>query len=1305
MDLDFAADGNLRELNGEEAWETIENFIQGQKEYDNPPNIISKQSLSHDRFNNNVSFEEELVHQRLRNTLTHVLELSSCIYLDDRVMRSQIFDNSTKGLGYESYHAVPPPPIGFIHLQTDLSYYGQEEFQQPEFESYRPKSCKIESKNTSKNIPNELKESIKVKESSDVPLVKKLMSYDKFNKVTTARPKAVVSAVKRNPVNTVLGNKDTKPYTRLRKFKIYLSSSGLEEFKQPKFESYGPKASKSVCVDTSNVIKKVFDAPIIKDWVSNCDEDKSDEMILKSEHKREQVNQARKENQNPMNKRTNWNEMRTQKLGMVLKHALKTVEKETGQREVRPVWNNAMRVNHQNFSNYRRNFAPSAVLTKSGIVPISTDRQSSLRAAAPGDPQAPLRDTRIFDNGCSRHMTKNKSFLSDYQEYDGGFIAFAGSSKRVTILNTLDRLGKFDGKADEGFLVGYYIKNKAFRVYNSRTKKVKKNLHVNFFENKPNVIRSGLEWLFDIDSLTISMNYQSVSVRNRNNGIAGLKIHSDAGQEEKEKVCDQEYILLPVLNTSSDVSSSNEEVVSSPKDDAGRKSPVEPTYVDDLVCLDQQMKSTYDFENTNSFITDSPTVNTASDKDGTFQRTYGKWNLLTPITVNAVGSSFSYPAALDDFSKMPNLEDTGIFDDAYDDRDEGAEADYNNLETALDDESRVEAMQEELLQFKLLNVWRLVDLPHGKIAIRTKWVYRNKRDQRGIFDFAPIARIEAIRLFLAYASFMDFTVYQMDVKSEFLYDTIEEEVYVSQPPGFVDPTFPAKVYKVKKALFGLHQAFRAWFGTLSTNLLENRFRRGQIDKTLFIKKIKDDILLVQVSVDDIIFGSTKRSLSIKFEQLMHNRFQMSSMGELTIFLGLQVEQRKDGIFLSQEKYVCDILKKFGFSSVKSVMKRIFRYLKGYPTLGLWYPKNSPLELIAYLDSDYAGASLDRKSITGGCQFLGSRLISWQCKKKTIMANSTIEAEYIAASNCCGQVLWLQNQLLDYGYNFMQTKIHVDNESSICVVKNLVYYSKTKHIEIMHHFIRDSYEKRLIEIVKIHTDSNVADLLTKAFNVTSINVNAVRFSYCCLLGIELKGYLLNDGYADLVQHAGDIVNATGVYVLDFINTTNGHQFTMSNIQERIGYSRANENYGKEKCSFSRNVTPLLNTMLVQHQAPEGEDIVPTPHDSPLIRGYTPGSDEGRITLAELIKTYATLSKRVTQLENELLTTKAIYNKAFITLTNRVKKLESQLKQKVQSFIPQMKKDKETAEHSRDDDDETLAETLLNIKRSSAKDKGK
>nr|GEY12711.1 retrotransposon protein, putative, unclassified [Tanacetum cinerariifolium] len=233
----------------------------------------------------------------------------------------------------------------------------------------------------------------------------------------------------------------------------------------------------------------------------------------------------------------------------------------------------------------------------------------------------------------------------------------------------------------------------------------------------------------------------------------------------------------------------------------------------------------------------------------------------------------------------------------------------------------------------------LVDLPHGKRAIGTKWVYRNKKDEREIMItnkarlvtqghtqkeginyekvFAPVARIEAIRLFLAYAPFMGFIVYQMDVNSAFLYGTIEEEVYVCQPLGFEDPDHPDKVYKVVKALYGFYQALRVWYEILANYLLENGFQKGKIDQTLFIKKQKGDILLVQIYVDDIIFGATNKDLYKSFEKLMKDKFQKTSMGELTFFLSLQVKQKKDGIFISQDKYVAEILRKFGLTEGKS----------------------------------------------------------------------------------------------------------------------------------------------------------------------------------------------------------------------------------------------------------------------------------------------------------------------------------------------------------------------------------------------------
>ncbi|GJU52453.1 putative ribonuclease H-like domain-containing protein [Tanacetum coccineum] len=287
-------------------------------------------------------------------------------------------------------------------------------------------------------------------------------------------------------------------------------------------------------------------------------------------------------------------------------------------------------------------------------------------------------------------------------------------------------------------------------------------------------------------------------------------------------------------------------------------------------------------------------------------RTSKRWVKENAPSLFVCWGSFDNADDLPTDPLMPDLEDTvdllntGIFSGAYDDEDEGAEVDLNNLETTMN----IETMKDELLQFSLQKVWRLVDLPKGKHAIGTKWVYRNKKDERGI-----VVRNKA-RL--------------MDVKSAFLYGIVEEEVYVCQPPGFEDPQFTDKVYKVEKALYGLHQAPKAWYETLSTYLLENEFRRGIINKILFIKKDKGDILLVQVM------------------------------------------QRDDGIFISQDKpdimFVVSACARFQLTP--NVSHLHVRYLKGQPKLGLCYTRDSPFDLEAFSDSDYAGASLDRKSTTG-----------------------------------------------------------------------------------------------------------------------------------------------------------------------------------------------------------------------------------------------------------------------------------------------------------------------------------------------------
>ncbi|KAI3697968.1 hypothetical protein L6452_31075 [Arctium lappa] len=226
------------------------------------------------------------------------------------------------------------------------------------------------------------------------------------------------------------------------------------------------------------------------------------------------------------------------------------------------------------------------------------------------------------------------------------------------------------------------------------------------------------------------------------------------------------------------------------------------------------------------------------------------------------------------------------------------------------------------------------------------------------------------------------------------------------------------------------------------------------------------------------------------------------MGELTFFLGLQVQQKSDGVFICQSKsmigslmyltasrpdimFLVCVCARFQVRPKQShyqAVKRIFRYLKGQPRLGLWYPHASSFDLLAYSDSDLGGANLDKKSTSGGCQFLGARLVSWQCKKQTTMSTSTTEAEYIAAASYCSQVLWIQNQMLDYGVTFLHTPIFIDNSSAISIVNNPVKHSKTKHIEIRYHFIRDCNEKKLIQVVKVRTDNQFADLFTKAFDV-------------------------------------------------------------------------------------------------------------------------------------------------------------------------------------------------------------------------------
>jgi hypothetical protein len=403
-----------------------------------------------------------------------------------------------------------------------------------------------------------------------------------------------------------------------------------------------------------------------------------------------------------------------------------------------------------------------------------------------------------------------------------------------------------------------------------------------------------------------------------------------------------------------------------------------------------------------------------------------------------------------------------------------------------------------------------------------------------------VARLEAIRILLAFATHQNFKLHQMDVKSAFLNGPISEEVYVEQPPAFEDDQFPNHVYKLHKALYGLKLAPRAWYECLKEFLLKKGFEIGKADPTLFSRKQGNDLFVCQIYDDDIIFGSTNQVWVDEFSKIMTKRFEMSMMDELKFFLGFQMKQFKDGTFISQTKYTNDVLKKFDMNTAKPiktpmpsnehidlneegksidqkvyrsmigslcylcasrpdimlsvcmcarfeanpkechlmVVKRIFRYLIHTPNLGLWYPKGSTFDLLSYSNSDYAGCKVDRKSTSGTCQFLGRSLVSWSSKKRNSVALSTAEAEYVAAGACCAQLLWMRLTLRDFGCKFSKVPLLCDNESAIKIANNPVNQSRTKHIDMRHHFLSDHEAKGDIALSHVSIDKQLADIFTK-----------------------------------------------------------------------------------------------------------------------------------------------------------------------------------------------------------------------------------
>ncbi|GJU32621.1 ribonuclease H-like domain-containing protein [Tanacetum coccineum] len=1131
-------------------------------------------------------------------------------------------------------------------------------------------------------------------------------------------------------------------------------------------------------------------APIIEDWDTDSDNDSV--FRPKSDLTKPKFTKINFVKSDDNDNRRNWNGLMTQKLGngfefikkacfvcgslnylikscdfhdkkMVEKPVLNNKRRVIGQREIRPVWNNTQRVNHQNKLTHphpKRNFVPIAVVTKSGQVPVNAAKQSSPRAAAsistarPVNTAAPkpkVNDTlpttysyfkahslvrKAFnqksaaktnnfnekfntarinnvttagpkavisavvgngenavkssacwiwrptgnaidhnskDSGCSRHMTGNKSFLTDYHEIDGGFVAFEGSPKGGKITGKCKiRTGKLN------FEDVYFVKELKFNLFSvsqicdkknsvlfTKTEclilspdfklldesqvllKVPRQNNMYNFDLKNVVPSGGLTCLFAKPTIDESnlwhrrlghINFKNINKLVKGNLVRGLpsklfenyhtcvacqkgkqhKASFTVGNKTNRNANIKEYIMLPLLYDSPQ--SSEDAVV----DDAGKKITEEPANEGQRNSQEKEEgasnkegdQNVQDFRATldNLLVQQKEGYANSTNRDSTVSPSF-----------SAAGQSFDNVDLLTD-PFMPNLEDTanllstGIFSGAYDDEDEGAEADINNLETtmnvspipttrihkdhpkekiigdplsapqtrrmtkiseeydlisyikkqrrtnhkdyqnclfayflsqiepkkvsqALTDSSWIEAMQDELLQFSLQKVWRLIDLPKGKHAIGTKWVYRNKKDERGInirtrLDWlhpwvTPKKKeLNMMRFFLLYAR---------------MKKSIRGGVSV-QPPGFEDPQFPTRFT-----------------------------RRGTIDKTLFIKKDKGDILLVQVYVDDIICGSTKKSLCTEFESLIHKKFQMSSMGELTFFLGLQVMQRNDGIFISQDKYVADILKKFDFVTIKTtstpietnkallkdekakdVDVHLYRsmirslmyltaskpdiiYLKGQPKLGLWYPRDSPFDLEAFSDSDYAGASLDGKSTIGA-------------------ANDEIQVSTVG---------------LPY-YLYFRTVDNVEQEISALV-------------DGKEFTISESSIRRHLQLADVEADEAVYE-----------------------------------EWDDRVERA-----TTTAASLDAIQASGGSPMCQEAMRGSIAQTRS-------------------------------EKVPTQPHDSPLPRVNTLGSDEGSMQLQELMALCTKLSYRVLALETDLRQTKKVYGATYTKLIMKVKKLEKTIK---------------------------------------------
>ncbi|GJR47254.1 retrovirus-related pol polyprotein from transposon TNT 1-94 [Tanacetum coccineum] len=648
-----------------------------------------------------------------------------------------------------------------------------------------------------------------------------------------------------------------------------------------------------------------------------------------------------------------------------------------------------------------------------------------------------------------------------------------------------ENLDKMKEKGDPCVMVGYSTRSNGYHVYNKRTRLIVESIHINFNDIK--------EMMSDHNSSDLAPQRQEMSVENVSSYLVP-KGQKASDYDNSDLVPPRQNVVPTADKTGS--SQQELEVLFNPlfeeyytlthvhaernnNDQAANESSQQDEFINPFCTPVQDIaeSSSRNIDNTNMHSFQPQSHDYRWTKDYPLEQVIGNPSNPVQTRQQLATDPEMCMFALTVSTKEPK-----------------------NIKEAMADSAWIEAMQDELHQFD-----RLQDEDQTVIRNKARLVAKGYAQEEGIdFEesFAPVARLEAVRIFVAHAAHKSFPIYQMDVKTAFLNGPLKEEVYVAQPEGFVDPDHPEKVYLLRKALYGLKQAPRAWYDELSNFLMSKGFTKGTIDPTLFKIKYGEDILLVQIYVDDIIFGSTNPKYSKRFEKLMHSRFEMSLMGEMKFFLGLQIHQSPKGIFINQAKYALEILKKHNMDNCHSIgtplatkpkldvdlsgepvdqsdyrskigslmyltssrpdlvqavcycaryqarptqkhlkeVKRIFKYLKGTINMGLWYPKDSGFELTAFSDADHAGCLDTRKSTSGGIQFLGDKLVSWMSKKQNCTAMSSAEAEYVALSASCAQVMWMRTQLQDYGFNYNKIPLYCDSQSAIAISCNPVQHT-------------------------------------------------------------------------------------------------------------------------------------------------------------------------------------------------------------------------------------------------------------------------